>query len=112
MNLVGYPQALIHSTPTHPIWTPPALDPLHPTPNRQDPLHDIHWKELRDPVILSKIIHNIEETGVILSMLSSLKVLVSKDDPQTHRGIGVKHTIVTATECISADGKSLFPHII
>ena len=54
----------------------------------------------------------MDETGVILSMLGSVKVLVGKDDPRDYRGAGVKRTMVTAIECISADGRSLPPMII
>jgi hypothetical protein len=45
-------------------------------------------------------------------MLSSIKVLVGKDNPRDYRGAGVKRTMVTAIECVSADGRSLFPMII
>ena len=48
----------------------------------------------------------------MLCMLGSLKVLVGKDDLRTYRGAGVKRTMVTAVECISADSRSLFPLII
>lgn len=54
----------------------------------------------------------MDETGVMLSMLSSVKVLVGKDDPRDYRGASVKRTMVTAIECISADGRSLLPLII
>lgn len=54
----------------------------------------------------------MDETGVMLSMLSSAKVLVGKDDRQGSRGLGVKRTMVTAIECISADGRVLLPLII
>jgi hypothetical protein len=54
----------------------------------------------------------MDETGIMLSMLGSVKVLVGKDDIQAHRGAGVKRTIVTAIQCISADGRSLHPLII
>ncbi len=37
-------------------------------------------KQLHDPVILPENVYNMDETGVMLSMLSSLKVLVGKDD--------------------------------
>jgi hypothetical protein len=57
-------------------------------------------------------VYNIDETGVMLSMLSSVKVLVGKDDLRDYRGTGVKQTIVTAIKCISADGRSLLPLII
>jgi hypothetical protein len=45
-----------------------------------------HWfkvigRELQDPVILPENVYNMDETGVMLSMLGSLKVLMGKDDP-------------------------------
>ncbi|OCK89446.1 DDE-domain-containing protein [Cenococcum geophilum 1.58] len=75
-----------------------------------------HWfkvigKELHDPVILLENVYNMDETGVMLSILGSLKVLVGKDDLRAYRGAGVKRTVVTAIECISADGRSLLPMI-
>jgi len=73
---------------------------------------EIIEKELHDQVILPENVQSMDETGVMLSMLSSLKVLVGKDDLRTYRGAGVKRTMVTAVECISADGRSLFPLII
>lgn len=48
----------------------------------------------------------------MLSILGSVKVLVSKDDLRDYRGAGVKRTTVTAIEYISADGRSLLPLII
>ncbi|ORX95178.1 hypothetical protein BCR34DRAFT_498679, partial [Clohesyomyces aquaticus] len=54
----------------------------------------------------------IDKTGVMLSMLSSVKVLIGKDDLRNYRGAGVKRTIVTAVECISRDGRSLLLLII
>jgi hypothetical protein len=48
----------------------------------------------------------------MLYMLSSIKVLISKDDPRDYRGAGVKRTIVIAIECISANSKSLLLIII
>ena len=54
----------------------------------------------------------MDETGVILYILSSVKVLVSKDDPRDYRGAGVKRIIVTAIEYVSTDGRSLLLIII
>ena len=76
-----------------------------------------HWfevigKQLQDEAILPENVYNMDETGVMLSMLSSVKVLVGKDDLRDYRGAGVKRTMVTAIECISGDGRSLFPMII
>jgi hypothetical protein len=43
----------------------------------------MHWfsiigKELHEPAIVPENVYNMDETGVLLSVLSSLKVLVSK----------------------------------
>jgi hypothetical protein len=48
----------------------------------------------------------------MLCILGSIKVLLSKDDPRDYKGVGVKRTIVTAIECISANGRSLLLIII
>ena len=67
---------------------------------------------LRDPAVLPENVYNMDETGVILCMLGSVKVLVGKDDPRDYRGAGIKRTMVTVIECISANGRSLLPMII
>ena len=67
---------------------------------------------LQDPAILPENIYNIDETGVMLCKLGSVKVLIGKDDPRDYRGAGMKRTMVTAIECISANGRSLLPMII
>ncbi len=54
----------------------------------------------------------MDETRVILCMLGSIKVLISRDDPRDYRGAGVKRTIVTAIEYISINGRSLLLMII
>lgn len=76
-----------------------------------------HWfevvgKVLQDPAVLPENVYNMDETGVMLCVLGSIKVLVSGDDPRDYRGAGVKRTMVTAIECISANGRSLLPMII
>jgi hypothetical protein len=81
-----------------------------------------HWPEasalrvlaagLNDPIIVPGNVYNMDETGVLLSVLKSLKVLVGKDDLRNCRGVRIKRTLVTAIECISADGRSLVPLII
>jgi hypothetical protein len=76
-----------------------------------------HWFEvigriLQDPAILAENVYNMDETGVMLSMPSSVKVLVGKDDRRDYRGARVKRTTVTAIECISGDGRYLNPMII
>ncbi|PMD65613.1 CENP-B protein [Hyaloscypha bicolor E] len=54
----------------------------------------------------------MDETGVMLSMLGSIKVLLDKDDPRDYRGAVVKRTTVTAIKCISGNGRFLSPMII
>jgi hypothetical protein len=48
----------------------------------------------------------------MLSMLGSVKVLVSEGDLRHYRGAGVKRTMLTSIECVSGDGRSLLPLII
>ena len=69
-------------------------------------------KELQDPDVRPENVYNMDETGVMLSMLGSVKVLVSRNDLRDYRGAGVKRTIVTAIECVSADGRALLPMVI
>jgi hypothetical protein len=50
----------------------------------------IHWFEvikevLQDPAILLENVYNMDETGVMLCMLGSIQVLVSKDDLRDYR---------------------------
>jgi hypothetical protein len=76
-----------------------------------------HWFEvigrlLKDPAISRENVYNMDETGVMLSMLSTVKVLVSKDDMRDYRGARVKRTMITAIECIGGDGRYLDPMII
>jgi hypothetical protein len=56
--------------------------------------------------------YNMDETGVMLSMLGAIKVLVGKDNRRDYGGASVKRTMVTAIECISASGEALSPMII
>ena len=76
-----------------------------------------HWfevigKMIQSPDVLVENIYNMDETGVMLSMLGSVKVLVGKEDTRNYRGGRVKRETVTAIECISADGRYLNPLII
>jgi hypothetical protein len=73
---------------------------------------EVIGKVLQDLAILLENVYNMDETGVMLSMLGSVKVLVGKDDLGGHRGASVKRTLVTAIKCISADSRSLLPLII
>jgi hypothetical protein len=76
-----------------------------------------HWFEvvgrlLQDPAVLAENVYNMDETGVMLSMLGSVKALVGKNDTRSYRGVRVKRTMVTAIECISGDGRYLNPLIM
>lgn len=77
----------------------------------------IEWFEVIKDELLEAAIprenwYNMDETGVMLSMLGAIKVLVGKDDRRDYRGAGEKRTMVTAIECISASGEALSPMII
>ena len=72
----------------------------------------IHWFEvikrvLQDPAVLVENVYNMDETRVILSMLSSVKFLISKYNKRDYRGARVKRTSVTAIEYISGDSRYL-----
>ncbi len=77
----------------------------------------IHWFEiikevLQDAAILPENVYNMDETEVMLCVLGSTQVIVSKNDLRDYRGAGVKRTMVTAIECISANGRCLLSMII
>jgi hypothetical protein len=79
----------------------------------------IHWFEIIQKAfqdsteeILPENVYNMDETGIMLSMLGSVKVLVGRDDLRKYRGARVKRTVVTAIECISGDGRYLDPMVI
>ncbi|KAF2831974.1 hypothetical protein CC86DRAFT_267728, partial [Ophiobolus disseminans] len=57
-------------------------------------------------------VYNMDKTGVMLSILGSVKVLVGRDNRWNYRGAGVKRAMVTAVKCLSADGRALLPLII
>jgi hypothetical protein len=73
---------------------------------------EIIRKVLEDPSILPENVYNMDETGIMLSKLGCVKVLVGKDDMRNYRGARVKRETVTAIECISGDGRYLDPMII
>lgn len=73
---------------------------------------EIMGKVLQDPSIRAENVYNMDETGVMLNMLDSVKVLVGKGDVRDYRGARVKRTTITAIECINADGSYLDPMII
>jgi hypothetical protein len=67
---------------------------------------------LKDLAILVENIYNINKIRVILYILNSIKVLVSKDNLRDYRGVSVKCTLVTTIKYISANSKSLLLIII
>lgn len=76
-----------------------------------------HWFEvigevLGDKAILAENVYNMDETGVMLSSLASVNVVVGKDDQRDYLGARVERTMVTAIECMSADGRYLDPVVI
>lgn len=75
-----------------------------------------HWSEVigkvvQDSNILAENVYNMDETGVMLTMLGSVKVLAARGDVRDYRGAHAKRTAVTAIECISADGRYINPMI-
>jgi hypothetical protein len=68
--------------------------------------------QLKKTDVLQENVYNMDETGVLLSVLGSSEYLVSAEMQKTHRGAGTKRTLITAVECISADCRNLPPLII
>ncbi|TKA24784.1 hypothetical protein B0A54_17548 [Friedmanniomyces endolithicus] len=82
------------------------------TYDKDDSWFDVIGKVLQDPAVLQENIDNMDETGIMLSKLHSVKVLVRTGDDRGYRGARVKRTTITAVECISASGEALDPMII
>lgn len=57
---------------------------------------------LRDLAILKESVCNVDNIGIILYMLGSIKVLIGRDDMRDYRGARVKRIIVTIIERISS----------
>jgi len=57
-------------------------------------------------------VYNIDETRVILFILSFIKVLISKYNKRDYKGARVKRISVTAIEYINSNNKYLNPIII
>ncbi|TVY89412.1 hypothetical protein LAWI1_G008442 [Lachnellula willkommii] len=77
----------------------------------------VHWFEVIGPVlqrsdILPCNVWNYDETGTLLSMPKSVKVVVGKNNKRGQRGARIKRTNITAIECMNADGRYLNPMII
>jgi hypothetical protein len=68
-------------------------------------------RELHE-TILAKNVYNMDETGILLSNLTSRKVLVNSQDMRRYRAAVVNRTLITAVECIAADGSYLPPLIV
>jgi hypothetical protein len=54
---------------------------------------------LKDPAISKENVYNIDETGVMLSMLGTVKVLVGKDDMRDYRGALTLGTRILTLAC-------------
>jgi len=67
---------------------------------------------LQDLTVHIKNVYNMDETRVMLSMPSFVKVLISKYNKQDYKGARVKRTSVTTIKCISSDSRYLNPMII
>lgn len=67
---------------------------------------------LNDPAILPENVYNVDETGNMLNAPRPVKVIMSRHDRRNYKPARVQRTLVTAVECISADGRSLPPLII
>ena len=100
----------------HPELKPRTLRPLdwarHNIHEKVEQWFTVIGRELHDPAILAENVYNMDETRILLSVLTSRKFLISTDDMRRYRGAGMKRTLVTAMECISADGRCLDPLII
>jgi hypothetical protein len=62
---------------------------------------------LQDLAILTENIYNINKTRVMLFMLSSIKVLISKYNKRDYKGARVKRIIIIIIESISGNNKYL-----
>jgi hypothetical protein len=69
-------------------------------------------KVLNDSAILSENVYNMDETGNLLSNLTTRKYVLHAADTRQYRGATVKRQLVTTIECIPADGKPLSPLVI
>ena len=100
----------------HPILKSKTLKALDQA-RQDDTIYDksVEWFRLMRRVLQdvpSRNVYNLDETGVLLSQLRSRKVLVQSDDLRRHRGAPVNRTLITAIECIAADGSYLPPLIV
>jgi hypothetical protein len=66
----------------------------------------VHWFEVIEQVLQRPDVHphnvyNMDETGTLLSLPKSAKVVVSKDNKKGSRGARINRTNVIAIECVS-----------
>ena len=62
--------------------------------------------------MLQENIYNIDETGIMLSKLNTVKVLIGKDNKRGYRSARIKRTTITAIKYVNIVGKALNPMII
>jgi hypothetical protein len=95
----NWPQAFARRHPELKQRTTRAIDWNRHDNNIYDKItqwFEVIETELSRPDVVLENVYNMDETGVMLSMLGSVKVLVGKDDLRDYRGAGVKRTMVTA----------------
>ena len=66
---------------------------------------EVIGKVFQDPINLAENVYHMDETGVMLSMPGSGKVLVGKHVIRDSRGALFRRTTMAAIDCISADGR-------
>ncbi|KAJ5882704.1 uncharacterized protein N7473_011138 [Penicillium subrubescens] len=111
----NWPQAFYKRHPELTSRTLKAIDWKRHDHNIYDKVQDwfrVIKTELSNPAILAENVYNMDETGVLLSVLGALKVLVGREEMCKYRGAAVKRKMVTAVECLSADGRSLHPLVV
>jgi hypothetical protein len=67
---------------------------------------------LQELIVLKGNKYNMDDTGIMLRTLGSLKVLVGRDELRNYRDASVNYTMIIAEECICVDGQALSPLII
>ncbi len=64
-------------------------------------------KKLNSLNISSKNVYNMNETRVLLSVLSFLKILINKNDLRKHKAIAIKRILIIVIECIFTNDRYL-----
>jgi hypothetical protein len=73
---------------------------------------DLYKATMVEPGYIPGNTYNMDETGVMLSVMKTKKGLCATDDTRQYRGTPTDRELVTAVECISMDGFTLKPMII